>query len=312
MNKEKSYIKICEDTKKGKNIYPIKGGLRNTCYLYNDSEVKYFVKVYNEDTQYSKHMSECRCVSEFFVTKYLYDKDCHVAQPLYYDKEQKIGIYEYIEAKNIKAYGQLDMDLCFLVMCELSKIHQLPVVNEIGMCKFTDLDRDDLLRYLSNGIDFLCEIKEVKNAYIDSKLLDNIVNRIEKMNKVIGNTQLHDGNVLISENGEVSFCDFEKVCPHYPQMDIMSFINCRKMSIEDEKKIIDYYISINNIRDSKHFYCVYNLLFIIDCLRILKKIKYNEDGLKVKWVEVNGKKIKKFEKTKSDDCLLYTSDAADD
>jgi hypothetical protein len=130
----------------------------------------------------------------------------------------------------------------------------------------------------------------VKNTYFDNILLEKIVNEIEKMNKVIGNTQLHDGNVLISECGDVSFCDFEKVCPHYPQMDIMSFINCRKISMEDEKKIIDTYIKLNNIGDSEQFYRVYNLLFIIDCLRILKKIKYNEDGLKVKWVELDGKK----------------------
>jgi hypothetical protein len=297
---EINYLEICKNVLRNKNIVPVTGGLRNTCYKYSDGNNVLFVKAYNKDTQFSKHMSECRCVSEFYITKYLYDNQCSVAEPLFCDEKMQIGIYDFVEAKNLKKYGKVDMELCYLTMEELSKIHSLPVVYDINGCKFTDLSKEDLKRYLIDGINFLCELKYIPNIYNDMSFFQDIVDEIGKMNRVIGNTQLHDGNVMVSNEHSIWFCDFEKVCPHFPQMDIMSFIHCRNLLLNDEKKIIDHYIRINNIENPDLFYCVYNLLFIIDCLRILKKIKYNEDGLKVKWVEVNGKKIKKFEKTESD------------
>lgn len=308
MRNQIDFYKICNDVLKGKNIVSVTGGLRNTCYRYGTGESSFFVKKYNQDTKYSKHMSECRCVSEFYITKYLFDNGCSVAEPLYYSKEKQIGIYSYIDAKNIKSYGEIGMDLCKKVMDELSKIHKLPVVEEIMNCKFKNLDKDDLYRYLKDGIDFLCELKNVENTFCANELYENVVTEIEKGKKVFGNTQLHDGNIMINDDYGIVFCDFEKVYPHFPQMDIMSFVHCRKLSIEDEKKIIDYYIEINDIQDKELFYTIYNLLFIIDCLRVLKKIKYNSEGLKVKWINIDGKKVKTFEKTASEQGMRWNEE----
>lgn len=295
-NTDLYFEQICEDVLQKKNVNSVTGGLRNTSFVYNFKGQRYFVKKYNSDTKYSRHMSESKCVSEFCVTQYLFYQGCDVAKPLFYDEEKQIGIYEYLEAENLFAHGTIGQEECFKVIDSISKVHRLPVKGEIGICRFKELAKEDIYRYLCEGFEFLKEIMG-KEVDIDKTFFERVAERISLNERVLGNTQLHDGNVMITNDNRIYLCDFEKVFPHFPQMDIMSFINCRRLGLEDEKEIIDYYLRINNVQNANEFYAVYNLLFIIDSLRMIKKIKYNEDGLKVKWIEENGVRHKRYEKT---------------
>ena len=135
-NKELNYSNVCDDVINNKNITVITGGLRNKCYLYQKDNTNLFIKVYNKDTKFSKHMSKSRCESEYGITKYLYDNGCNVAKPLFYSADKQIGIYEYVESMNVKTFGKLNMSLCYKVMDEISKVHKTPVVDEINGCHF--------------------------------------------------------------------------------------------------------------------------------------------------------------------------------
>lgn len=293
------YNEICNDVLNNRNITIITGGLKNKSYLYRYGKQKFFVKVYNPKTKFSRHMNVSRCACEYQINNYLYKYECAVAKPLYYDEEKQIGIYEYIEGVNLYSYKKFNKFFYYDVINQIAKIHSVPVVNELNGCVFNNIDKDDIYRYIIDGINFLIEIFGIRDIDLDFQLYTDIACEIDTENKIIGNTQLHNGNIMVANDNKIYLCDFEKVCPHYPQMDIMSFLNCRNLSVEKEIELIKYYISIKQIKDTKKFIMIYNLLYIIDCLRVIKKIKYNLDGYEVKWVEKDGKRQKKYEKSNS-------------
>ncbi len=291
-------IKTITEKVIGNQVLELNGGLRNKCYICEDGEKVYFVKMYNREVMYSRHMSECRCVSEFFITQYLYNRGCPVAQPLYYDVRSQIGIYEYIEAKNLFDYGKIDFSVCKKVIESISTMHKIPVKTKIGNCKFVPQNGEDIYRYICDSLNFLAELCDVKFR-VDTRWAKKISNYIAQSETRWGNQQLHNGNILINDEGKIFFCDFEKIFPHFPQLDLISFLKAREISVTEEKELLKYYLLYNNITNHKYFMDVYDLLFIIDSLRVLKKIYMNQNGLKVVWIEEKGERKKEYQKADS-------------
>lgn len=279
-------------------VLELSGGLRNKCCICEDGGKVYFVKTYNTEVMYSRHMSECRCVSEFYITQYLYSKGCSVAQPFYYDERLQIGIYEYIEAKNLFDYGKINSLMCKKVIESISAMHKIPVKTKIGRCRFVSQNEEDIYRYIIDGLKFLAELCD-EEFRVDTSWVKEISNYIAQSEPRWGNQQLHNGNILINDEGKIFFCDFEKIFPHFPQLDLISFLKAREISVSEERELLKYYLLHNNISNHKYFMDVYDLLFIIDSLRVLKKIYMNQNGLKVVWIEKRGERRKEYQKADS-------------
>lgn len=93
---------------------------------------------------------------------------------------------------------------------------------------------------------------------------------------------------MVTKENSILFVDFEKSPPHFPQMDLISFINSRNQSIEYDFQIIEYYLEKNNIVNSDDFYYCYDLLFVIDNLRSLIKIYNNTNEKGYVWEKSDG------------------------
>lgn len=301
----KAYRAICEDISlMGANCPKaeiVTGGIKNDCYRYLQESKVFFVKKYNQDTRYAKHLSKTRCESEFAMCKYLSQYGCAIVKPLYCSTEMQINVFEYIEGKNLFDHPNIDEFLIKLIIDELVKIHKIPVFQTIFDCSFFQTTEEDIVRHLNEAISFLKDIYKSPIQLCDyQNIFAEIASIIISQPQVFGSIQLHNGNIMVEEKGNrIWFVDFEKAPPHFPQLDLVSFINIRDYAVEIDFKIIEYYLDHFPNVDKINFYQIYDLLFVIDNLRAIKKIKKNEEQYKIIWIEQNGIRKKLYKKSDS-------------
>lgn len=302
---EIDYRLICEEinfvTESNPKVQKVTGGIKNNCYQYTHGSKNFFVKKYNQDTKFAKHLSKTRCESEYAISKYLSECGCAVVKPIYCNAEMQINIFEFIHGENLFDYSEINEFFLKKIIDALVVIHKIPVFEMINGCYFFKTTKEDIVRHLNEAITFLAEI------YNRSICLSDYQNIFNKMASIIimqpqtwGNIQMHNGNIIVEKKqNKIWFVDFEKAPPHFPQLDIISFINARDYSLETDLKIIEQYLSHFPDINKTRFYYVYDLLFVIDNLRAVKKIKKNEDYYKVVWTEQDGIRKKIYKKSNS-------------
>ena len=132
----------------------------------------------------------------------------------------------------------------------------------------------------------------------DKNCIKRISENLASQELKYGHFELHNDNIMF-DGEKIFFIDFEKFHPHVPQLDLISLMMNENINKENIKKYIDYYIRINNISNKEEF------LYTLDCanifynLKIVNMIIRNLLGCETRWVEENGQRVKKIERTNS-------------
>lgn len=293
------YVKMINGEKVEMQFIPVNGGIRNTTHKVKYGNQYLFIKLYNSKTKYSTHIEGTRCKTEYEICKYLNDNGCPVIKPVFCDNEKGVNIFKFYESKNLSYFlknsdHKTVINLFYKIMDAIILVHNVQCNNYLNTLRFKSISEQDIMRYFNESFEVISKYKHsicVGNFYNDVKI-DDLINCIMEENLVWGNMQMHSENIMICENQDVIFCDFEKTYPHFRQMDLISCLDNKGLSFEEIRHLTDYYFEKSNLKDYKKFIRNMDIINVIENLRMLKKITLNESSKQVEWKMQNEKKVK--------------------
>lgn len=214
---------------------------------------------------------------------------------------------EYIKGKTLKheIIERPDKENLLIrkTLEEISKLHNIDVKeSDFSEIKFEHMEKNDYYKSMGKTLCLLYDFFGISTEGIQDEYkigLNNIAKSLAEEKTKYGHFELHNDNIMY-DGKDIYLIDFEKFHPHIPQLDLISLMMNENINKKYIEEYINYYMQLNNIKDQEKF------LHLLDCanifynLKIIDMIVRNSLGYETKWEEIDGKRVKKVEKTNSD------------
>lgn len=237
-----------------------------------ENNKKYIVKNYFQN----KKDTRARLSTEFYSLKFLWGEGArNIPEPIVCDKENNLGVYEFIEGKKIKKEEVTDKDVLFAVdfLEEINKYKTKAsqiqpaseaffttkkiidnIQNRIERLERTDKKEENyflLSTFLSNELKpFFKELV----SWCDKKLEKsgkNLETELSEEEKILSPSDYGFHNALRKEDNSIVFLDFEYFGWDDPTKTISDFILHPAMNLEEQKKHLFVREFLNRFQDHK-------------------------------------------------------------
>ena len=261
---------------------------------YNNRKKTYVLKVkYNNFyfllKAFDKDKTPLDIKEKFIIEKEFYDKNKDISIiPKLLGFKDNILIFEYFESISLRDFLIKNDNKIEVIQNLINSIKLFD--NNLYRAENNIINHDNIFRYISSLCDsHPFQAQDIKINIID-KFLNKIINKflLFKTNKIIDKLQVtnlrsafshndfHYNNILVSNNNEIKFIDFENVkYKGFFEFDILFLIVVIKVYLsKDEINILDNYL--NELFDKNNYLIeIYNIFEM--AISINKKFYLNSN-----------------------------------
>lgn len=211
-----------------RRIDQVFGGGNNRCYVVATENQQYFLKHYYKDSSDLRN----RLNVEYKFASYIWELGIRsIPQPIGYDANNSMGVYEYIQGRKLESYeigkNEINKALEFIGLLNKKNFDKLQNVPNASEACYSIADhiqvvdnRMEKLRNIPNEDD----IDQAANDFINDELIPKWItiknsiyfqakNEIEKTlslkERILSPSDFGFHNVLLDANNEIKFFDFE-------------------------------------------------------------------------------------------------------
>ena len=253
----------------------LKGGMMNVSYVVQDKNGKKYI-IYLPNGKANKVVER---QNEKRIQKIVSDLNL-TSKNIYFDTHTGIKINEFIEGTPLNQMDEFDPEK---VSDLLHLLHDSKIMSEND---YNPIQR--LINYENQALKFQKE----SNTY--RKIRDFLSAKMyqfeKRYEKVLCHNDAQKSNIVVNEDGEYKFIDFEFAANNDPIYDIAAFAND---NVEDGELIMKYYFKKPTVQQIKRFY-LWRILISLQwhVMAIIKHYQNESTQTKVNFLAVANHFIK--------------------